>query len=380
MREVTESEDIFLRLDLQRSGTVKGESTDGQHLNEIELTGWAWGLHAASVMAAVGPATKATAKELRLVKRVDRSSPVIMSAVRPNDMVKRAVITMRKSGGEQQAYFALTIEKGRITSYDVATATGRGEEQITLSFRKIQVEYRPQRADGHLAGAVVFAAEMESGAVVPPMMTGPNESGRAPRPALTTVSSLPRAGRPRTSRCKPPRDRRPMPELTPQERLQPALLDRLIDDDSGDPSPEPPERRVLNKSRLRAAVLRDLAWLFNAVGLGSREDLGAVPNVARSVLNFGLPPLSGQTVSTLDIVELEQWVRTTIERFEPRILPDTLEVEAVMAESQLDLHNVVSIQIRGALWAQPVPLELLLRTDVDFETGEVRIRDLARGG
>ncbi len=171
-----------------------------------------------------------------------------------------------------------------------------------------------------------------------------------------------------------------MPELTPQERLQPALLDRLIDDDPENQKPEPIERRVLNKARLRSAVLRDLAWLFNSVSHGTKDSLDAVPRAAASVVNFGLPPLSGETASTLDVLELERRIREAIGRFEPRILPETLEVEAIVTESQLDLHNVVSIQIRGALWAQPVPLELLLRTDVDLETGEVRIRDLARGG
>ena len=63
-----------------------------------------------------------------------------------------------------------------------------------------------------------------------------------------------------------------MPELTPQERLQPALLDRLTDDQP-DTQQEPRERRVLSKAKLRQAVLRDLAWLFNATQLGADQDL-----------------------------------------------------------------------------------------------------------
>ena len=50
---------------------------------------------------------------------------------------------------------------------------------------------------------------------------------------------------------------------TPQDRLQPALLDRLTDDEP-DKKLEPREQRVLSKSKMRRAVLRDLAWLFNA--------------------------------------------------------------------------------------------------------------------
>jgi type VI secretion system protein ImpF len=44
---------------------------------------------------------------------------------------------------------------------------------------------------------------------------------------------------------------------------------------------------------------------------------------------------------------------------------------------ELDHHNVVGVQIQGELWAQPVPLEFLVRTEFDLETGKVRIDDLA---
>ncbi len=137
-----------------------------------------------------------------------------------------------------------------------------------------------------------------------------------------------------------------MPELTPQERLQPALLDRLTDEEPGN-TQEPRERRVVNKTRLRQAVLRDLAWLFNATRLESNEDLASVPHVRRSVV------------------------------FEPRILPNTLQVRALLATASIDHHNVIGVEIRCDLWAQPVPLELLMRTEIDLETGKVEIADLA---
>ena len=169
-----------------------------------------------------------------------------------------------------------------------------------------------------------------------------------------------------------------MAELTAQERLQPALLDRLTDDEP-DKKLEPRERRVISKQRLRQAVLRDLAWLFNATRPSEREGLAGYPHAAHSVLNFGLPALSGETASTLDVLGLEARIREAIIDFEPRIDANTLQVEALSTEMQMDQHNVISVQIRGNLWAQPVPLEMLLRTEVDLETGSVEIRDLAGG-
>ena len=43
----------------------------------------------------------------------------------------------------------------------------------------------------------------------------------------------------------------------------------------------------------------------------------------------------------------------------------------------LDTHNVIEFEIRGHLWAQPVPLEMLLRTQLDLEAGQVEVRDMA---
>ena len=168
-----------------------------------------------------------------------------------------------------------------------------------------------------------------------------------------------------------------MAELTPQERLQPALLDRLVDNEP-DKKQEPRESRLITRNRLREAVLRDLTWLFNSVRLGSEVELAGYDDVQRSVLNFGLPALSGETASTLDMIDIERSIRQAILDFEPRIMPASLQVEALVSDSMFDQHNIVSIQIRGHLWAQPIPLELLLRTDVDLETGAVEIRDLGK--
>ncbi len=168
-----------------------------------------------------------------------------------------------------------------------------------------------------------------------------------------------------------------MPEpLLPQDRLQPALLDRLTDDEP-DKKQEPREARVLSKTRMRQSVLRDLAWLFNATRFEAVADLAAVPYVRRSVLNFGLPALSGTTGSALDLTDLARAIRDAVLTFEPRILPATLQVRTLLEAGALDHHNVIGVEIQGELWAQPVPLEFLVRTEFDLETGKVQIADLA---
>ena len=164
-------------------------------------------------------------------------------------------------------------------------------------------------------------------------------------------------------------------QLPPQERLQPALLDRLTDDEP-DKKLEPREARVLSKRRLRDSVLRDLAWLFNATQLEAVDALAKAPFVRRSVLNFGLPAMSGRAASSLDVTDLTRAIRESILTFEPRILASTLEIKTLLEAGELNHHNVIGVEIHGQLWAQPVPLEFLVRTDFDLETGKVRITDL----
>ena len=161
------------------------------------------------------------------------------------------------------------------------------------------------------------------------------------------------------------------------DRLQPALLDRLRDDDPAS-KVEPIEARVMSRRRLREAVLRDLNWLFNCARLSDSVDMSAVAQARRSVLDFGLPALSGHTASSIDAVALEGQVRQAILDHEPRILAASLRVEAIVSEQQLDHRNQISFRIAGQLWSQPVPLELLLHTDIDLETGRVDVRELSR--
>ena len=161
-----------------------------------------------------------------------------------------------------------------------------------------------------------------------------------------------------------------------KDRLQPVLLDRLTDEEPLI-TQEPREQRVVSKSRLRQAVLRDLAWLLNANRLEQRDEFRGAPLARRSVINFGLPAFSGRAASSVEPVELERAIAAAVRDFEPRILPGTLEVKALVSDSQHEKHNIIGAEIHGLLWSQPVPLAMLVRTEIDLETGEVDIADVA---
>lgn len=162
--------------------------------------------------------------------------------------------------------------------------------------------------------------------------------------------------------------------LFSRDRLQPALLDRLIDDEPGMQT-EPIDKKTISRSRLRQIVLRDLTWLFNATGGIGEVDDRTYAHAKHSVINFGMPSLSGKLVSKIEMFDLEQALRRAIIDFEPRILADSLTVTGKLPVDELSHHNIIEFEISAQLWAQPYPLELLLRTDLDLETGMVEVRD-----
>ena len=162
-----------------------------------------------------------------------------------------------------------------------------------------------------------------------------------------------------------------MADLAPQERLQPSLLDRLTDDEP-DKNVESRDRRVLSMRKLRESVLRDLSWLMNADNLAQTENLGEWPLAAHSTINYGLRDLAGVTLSNQLVSDFEEEVRRAILTFEPRILPHTLHVRAVVESDRMDQH-ALSFEIEGDLWADPVPMRVLLKTEVDIESGDVTV-------
>jgi type VI secretion system protein ImpF len=165
-------------------------------------------------------------------------------------------------------------------------------------------------------------------------------------------------------------------ELTQKERLQPSLLDRLTDDEPQQ-QVESRDRRVLSPARLRECVRRDLTWLLNTTHLQAVQSLREYPSANSSVINFGMPDLTGQTASSVDLRALERVLVQVIGAFEPRLLKSSVKVRLFADETKMS-HNALVFDIEAELWAQPLPLRLFLRTEIDLENGGVVVSEGAR--
>ena len=167
-----------------------------------------------------------------------------------------------------------------------------------------------------------------------------------------------------------------MAELSSQERLQPSLLDRLTDHEPGTKQ-ESRDQRVLSVRQLKECVRRDMSWLLNTGSLDEVIALDDFPQVAASVLNFGMPSLTGASVANTDERSLERRLRNIIARYEPRIMKNSLRISVVSSDDMS--RHALSFEIECDVWAEPVPESMYLKTEVDLETGAVSYVD-RRGG
>lgn len=158
-----------------------------------------------------------------------------------------------------------------------------------------------------------------------------------------------------------------------KDRLQPALFDRLTDK-APLKKKESVDAIQIDYEMLRAAILRDLAWLLNTVNLESIIDLDGLDEVKKSTINFGVAPLAGLRMSEIDPVDLKDVIRNSIVNYEPRLIKETLLVEFVDEGKHLEHHNILTLIIKGMMWCNPYPREFLLRTSLDLESGHMDIK------
>ena len=160
--------------------------------------------------------------------------------------------------------------------------------------------------------------------------------------------------------------------LRPHTHLLPTLFDRLKD--------EAPHRKVeraedftVSRHQLREIVRRDLMYLLNTTNLESDIDLRHVPQVAASVLNYGIPAIAGNYMHEHKWTDIEKAIRRAILRFEPRIEPGTLNVWPMMKNESRQNYNVLLFEIHGQIMTEPYPMAFYVQSAFDLETNRLNI-------
>ena len=157
--------DYFLKID-----GIDGESLDAKHKGEIDVASWSWGESRTGSLAtgAGGGAGKVQMQDFHFSARTSKASPKLMLACATGEHIKKAVLTCRKAGGDQQVEFLkYTMSDCLISSYQIAgQQSDIPEDSPSLNFAKIEIEFRAQNPDGTLAAPVNAAFDFRTNKAV----------------------------------------------------------------------------------------------------------------------------------------------------------------------------------------------------------------------
>jgi type VI secretion system secreted protein Hcp len=153
--------DIFAKI-----GDIKGESLDDKHKGEIEILSFSWGVTNPAHIGGTGGgagAGKATFHDLAFTHGVDKASPVLLKACATGEHIKDATITHRKAGKGQQEFLVIKMNDVIITSVQLSDASGgSASESVSMTFAKVDLEYKPQKADGSLDAGIHFKYDLKA--------------------------------------------------------------------------------------------------------------------------------------------------------------------------------------------------------------------------
>lgn len=153
--------DYFLKID-----GIEGESEDSKHKNEIQLQSWSWGeeQHGTGAFGGGSGAGKVKMHDFAFTMSTNKASPKLFLACAQGEHIKKAVLTCRKAGKEQQEYLKVNFNEVLISSYHTggsAAGTELPVDSVTLNFSKIEFVYQPQKADGSLGGAIMALYDLK---------------------------------------------------------------------------------------------------------------------------------------------------------------------------------------------------------------------------
>jgi type VI secretion system secreted protein Hcp len=152
------AEQWFLKVD-----GIAGESTSAKYAGAIDVQAWSWGV-VGGVSAATGGGAgtgKATFQDLHVSTLISKASPLLLKACATGTHIKTVTLHGVKAGQKVQEFLTYTLSDAVITAVQQGDAdSGAPVEHVTFGFRKVKVDYRPQKADGTLAAAVTFAYDV----------------------------------------------------------------------------------------------------------------------------------------------------------------------------------------------------------------------------
>ena len=117
-------------------------------------------------------------------------------------------------------------------------------------------------------------------------------------------------------------------------------------------------------------AVRDLILLLNSWEVLPRSDHPYSQEMLSSVVNYGVPNMSGRSTRPSILQEYQTAVRNAVLRFEPRLNPDSLVVEVSALPPPVGSAEF-GLRIEGELLGLDSARRLSFRSKVSASTGRV---------
>ncbi len=158
--------DYFLKID-----GIAGESADHKHKGEIDVESWSFGESNSGTHASGGGggAGKVQMQDFHFVMKINKASPKLFLACATGEHIKKAVLVCRKAGKDQQEFYSVCLENVLISSYQTGGSSHSDivpTDQISINFSKIILNYKEQKPDGTLGGAIPAGYDVKANKAV----------------------------------------------------------------------------------------------------------------------------------------------------------------------------------------------------------------------
>ena len=153
--------DMFVKIKATSQGLIRGESNAIGHVGEIIALNYQWDLIQPIDRTGSGLASgKRVFGLFRFLMSTQVATPKLLQAASEGEVLSEVTLTCRKAGKDQQEFMIWKFRNALIAKIETGFLSPEmliPHDEVSLSFRIIDLSYKEQLPDGTLGGGVSYA-------------------------------------------------------------------------------------------------------------------------------------------------------------------------------------------------------------------------------
>ena len=148
-------------------GDIKGESTERNHKDWVDINSFSWGISNSGSIGSGGggSAGKAIFSPLSWTQNLDSSVPLMYVGVASGKHYRSATLDVGNiSANSTSVYFQMVFDDVIQSSLNISGAGDRPGASGSLMYSKLTMTYRPQRDDGSLGAPIIGGWDLNKNA------------------------------------------------------------------------------------------------------------------------------------------------------------------------------------------------------------------------